>query len=98
MAYANLNARNGRADNMLLMLQFENRIRLSPDLDLTIPLRAAVGYLPFNGPVVRFSAGFNYAVDPHWEIGVDLLAPTFWILPGQTAISLNLALEGSYRF
>ncbi len=97
-AYANLNARNGRADNILFMAQFENRIRISPDLDLTIPLRAAGGYLPFNGPVIRLAAGVNYALSPNWEIGLDILAPTFWILPDRTAVSLDIALEGTYRF
>ncbi len=97
-AYANLNARDGRADNLLFMAQFENRIRISPDLDLTIPLRAAAGYLPFNGPVIRLSAGVNYAIDASWEIGIDILTPTFWILPDRTAVSLNIALEATYRF
>jgi hypothetical protein len=96
--YANLNARDGRADNMLFMAQFENRIRISSDLDLTIPLRAAVGYLPFNGPVIRLSAGLNYAISENWEIGADILTPTFWILPDRTAVSLNIAVEGTYRF
>ena len=96
--YANLNARDGRADNLLFMAQFENRIRISPDIDVTIPLRAAVGYLPFNGPVIRLSAGLNYAISEHWEIGADILTPTFWILPDRTAVSLNIALEGTYRF
>jgi hypothetical protein len=65
---------------------------------VTIPLRAAVGYLPFNGPVIRLSAGLNYAISEHWEIGADILTPTFWILPDRTAVSLNIALEGTYRF
>ncbi|MCB9596669.1 MAG: hypothetical protein H6719_28350 [Sandaracinaceae bacterium] len=98
-SYANVNARNGRADNIFFMLQFEDRIRLSSDLDLTIPLRAAVGYLPFNGPVIRLAAGLNYAVSPDWEIGADLIVPTFWILAdGGTAVSLDVGLEVSYRF
>jgi hypothetical protein len=96
--YANLNARDGRADNLLFMAQFENRIRISPSVDVTIPLRAAIGYLPFNGPVIRLSAGLNYAISESWEIGADILAPTFWILPDRTAVSLNIALEGTYRF
>lgn len=98
VAYANLSGRNGRADNLLFMLQFENRIRISSDLDLTIPLRGAIGYLPFNGPVVRLAAGLNYAVSPDWEIGFDILVPTFWILPDRTAVSLDLAAEVTYRF
>lgn len=96
--YANLNGRDDRANNFLFMAQFENRIRISPDLDLTIPLRAAAGYLPFNGPVIRLAAGVNYAIDEHWEIGADILTPTFWILPDRTAVSLNVAIEGTYRF
>jgi hypothetical protein len=99
VAYANLNARNGRADNLLFMLQFENRIRISRDLDLTIPLRAAVGYLPFNGPVIRLAAGINYALSPNWEIGADIITPTFWILAdGNAAVSLDIAIEATYRF
>ncbi|MCA9606334.1 MAG: hypothetical protein KC619_12095 [Myxococcales bacterium] len=98
-AYGNLNARNGRADNIFFMLQFEDRIRISNDIDLTIPLRAAVGYLPFNGPVIRLSAGLNYAITPDWEIAADLIVPTFWILAdGGTAVSLDVGLELQYRF
>jgi len=99
VAYANLNARNGRADNLLFMLQFEDRIRLGSGIDLTIPLRAAVGYVPFNGPVIRLAAGLNYAVSSNFEIGIDLIAPTFWILAdGGTAVTLDIGLEGSLRF
>jgi hypothetical protein len=98
-AYANLNARNGRSDNIIFMLQFEDRIRISSDLDLTIPLRAAVGYVPFNGPVIRLAAGLNYAISPDWEIGADLLVPTFWILAdGGAAVSLDVGLEATLRF
>ncbi|MGE0788275.1 MAG: hypothetical protein AB7S26_21560 [Sandaracinaceae bacterium] len=98
VAYANLNARNDRAHNLLVMLQFENRIRISNDIDLTIPLRGAIGYLPFNGPVIRLAAGLNYAFTPDFEMGIDLLTPTFWILPDRTAVSLDVAVEGTLRF
>ena len=98
-SYGNLNARNGRADNVFFMLQFEDRIRISSDIDLTIPLRAAVGYLPFNGPVIRLAAGLNYAISSDWEIGADLIVPTFWILAdGGTAVSLDVGLEATLRF
>ena len=98
VAWANLSGREGRADNILFMAQFENRIRISPEVDVTIPLRAGVGYLPFNGPVIRLAGGVNYAISPDWEIAADLLVPTFWILPDRTAISLDLSLEVAYRF
>ena len=98
VGYANLNARNGRANNLVFMGQFEYRIRISPNLDLTIPLRAAVGYIPFNGPVVRFSAGLNYAIDGHWEIGTDFISPMIWVLPNHAVLTMNLSLEATYRF
>ncbi len=98
VGYANLNARNGRADNLLFMAQFEDRIRISPNLDLTIPLRIAGGYLPFNGPVIRLAAGLNYAIDGNWEIGADLLTPTIWFLPDHVVFSMDVALEATYRF
>lgn len=98
VGYANLQGRNDRASNILLMIQGEQRIRVSPALDLTIPLRVAVGYLPFNGPVVRLAAGVNYALSEEWEIGADLITPTFWILPDDVAVSLDIAIEATYRF
>ncbi|MDQ3037944.1 MAG: hypothetical protein M3Y87_36450, partial [Myxococcota bacterium] len=98
LGYANLQGRNDRAHNLLLMIQGEQRIRLGPTIDLTIPLRVAVGYLPFNGPVIRLSAGLNYALSEDFEIGVDLVAPTFWILPDDFAVSLDIGLEATYRF
>lgn len=92
--YANLRGRGERVNNFLPMVLVENRVRISRRLDLTVPLRFAIGYLPFNGPVVRFSAGLNLPVSSRVELQLDVLAPTFWILPNeQTAVSLNPALE-----
>jgi hypothetical protein len=98
VGYANLQGRNDRANNLLVMLQGEQRIRVSPTVPLTIPLRVAVGYLPFNGPVVRLAAGINYALSDEWEIGADLITPTFWVLPDDFAVSLDIAVEVTYRF
>ena len=98
VAYVNVEARDGRANNFFVMLQGEDRIRLSPTLDLTIPLRIGVGYLPFNGPVFRASAGLNYAFSPNFEMGIDLIAPTFYVLPTGLSMAFDFGLEGSYRF
>jgi hypothetical protein len=98
VGYANLQGRHNRAHNLLFLLQGELRVRLGPSIDLTIPLRAGVGYLPFNGPVVRLAAGLNYPLSPDFEIGVDLIAPTIWMLPSNVAVSLDLAIEATYRF
>jgi len=98
VAYVNVESRDGRANNIFVMLQGEDRIRLSPTLDLTIPLRIGVGYLPFNGPVFRASAGLNYAFSPNFEMGIDLIAPTFYVLPRGLSVAFDFGLEGTYRF
>lgn len=98
VAYVNLEARDGRTNNIFVMIQGEDRIRLSPTLDLTIPLRVGIGYLPFNGPVFRASAGLNYAFSPNFELGLDLIAPTFYVLPRGLSVAFDFGLEGTYRF
>ena len=97
LAYANLRGRDGRASNLLPMLQVENRIRLSSRTDITVPLRFGIGYLPFNGPVVRLAAGLNIPLSGRVELAFDILAPTFWVLPDRTAVSLDLAAEVIFR-
>ncbi len=62
-----------------------------------MPIRAAIGYLPFNGPVLRLSAGINIPLSSRIELGFDILTPTFWFLPDQTVVSLNVAAELIYR-
>lgn len=96
-AYANLRGRDSRESNLLPMLQLTQRIRLSSRSDLTVPIRASVGYLPFNGPVLRLSAGLNIPVSERVEIGADILSPTFWFLGSQVEISLNIGLEVIFR-
>jgi len=97
IGYANLTGRDGRAQNILFYLSGENRIRLGDGTDLTIPLRFAIGYLPFNGPFVRLSAGLNLPISDRVELGIDLIAPTFWVIPYGVAVSADFGLEVIYR-
>jgi hypothetical protein len=99
-AYVNLEGRAQRENNFFLQIDAEYRIRPAAGLDLTIPLRLGVGYLPFNGPTARISAGLNYALDANWEIGADIIAPMFYFLPaiGRVAVAFDFALEVGYRF
>lgn len=98
VAYANLRGRNGRVSNVLPYLQIEDRVRITRRSDLTIPLRASVGYLPFNGPFVRLAAGFGFPISERWFIEGDLIAPTFWVLPEHGAVSFDVSAELAYRF
>ena len=91
LGYANLNGRDGRENNLLPTLVVEKRLRLG-SLDLSVPIKAGVGFLPFNGPVVRISAGLAYAIGERVEITADLLAPSFWLIDDQVFFSMNLSL------
>jgi hypothetical protein len=98
LGYANLRGKDGRASNLLMLAQVEDRVRVSASTDLRVPLRLALGYLPQNGPVVRLAAGLGFPIGNRWEMTFDLLAPTFWVLPERTVVSLDLAAELGYRF
>jgi len=93
MGYVNLNGRNSRVSNVLTYAQIETRIRFRARQSITLPIRFGFGYLPLNGPFIRMSAGLNFPISDRLELGVDLLAPTFWVLPSSTPISLNLSAE-----
>ena len=98
LAYTNLAGSTGRVGNFLVMAQAENRVRVTPDWNLYIPLRIGIGYLPFNGPVVRTSAGVAWPLSRQWDLVIDLLAPTFWMVPGNVKISMDLSAEIGFKF
>jgi len=98
VGYANLRGKDGRANNLLVLAQIEDRIRISSGTDIRVPLRLGIGYLPGNGPVVRLAAGIGFPITNRLEMTFDILAPTFWVIPGRTVVSLNLAVELGYRF
>jgi hypothetical protein len=96
--YVNLRGRNGRVSNLVTYLQLEDRIEVVGVDGLSIPLRAGFGYVPFNGPIIRIAAGLNYAISDRFEVGLDLLAPTFWFAGDSRPVSFDVALEGIARF
>jgi hypothetical protein len=97
LAYANLKGPDGgRAHNALASLTLTYRAAPKRGSAIGIPLRFGSGYLPKNGPVLRASAGLSYTASDRFEFALDLLAPTLWIVRGQAALSLDLALEVNY--
>jgi hypothetical protein len=98
LSYANLRAKDGRGHNFLFLLHFEDRVRIARGSPIRIPLRVGLGYLPHNGPVVRLAAGLGIPIGRRWELDFDLLAPTFWVIPNKTLVSLDLAAQVGYRF
>ena len=93
LGYANLKGRSGRIGNALLYAQIEDRVRVTRDGKVTVPLRLALGYLPRNGPVLRLASGVFYAVSPTLSIGVEALAPTFWVIRDRVLFSMDFAAE-----
>jgi len=93
VGYLNAKGKDGRVSNVLPMLQFEYRIAPGSTTKLRIPLRFGTGYLPENGPMVRFSAGVSYPLGDSVWLGVDLLAPTVWIVKDSQVVTMNFAAE-----
>jgi hypothetical protein len=79
--------------NVLPMIGVETAIELLARQHVYIPLRAEVGYLPFNGPVIRATAGVAFNVSQNTRIELDILSPTIWVLPGTVAVSLDLGAQ-----
>ena len=97
LSYTNMTGRDGRVSNLLPFVQFEHRVRFQPHHSATMPLRVSAGYLPFNGPYIRLAIGANFEISETLELALDLLAPTFWILPDASAVSLNVGAEVIFR-
>jgi hypothetical protein len=98
VGYANLKGIRHRVHSALLLGQFEYRFFFGSEQRLIIPMRAGLGYLIANGPVVRFATGVYYQLNDNLEVGLDLIAPTFWTAHNDTVISMNLALEAGMAF
>jgi hypothetical protein len=95
--YVNLKGKEGRAHNVLSYGQVEYRIPFGSGT-LGMPLRYGIGYLPRNGPFMRTSAGLGLSVSDSVDIGLDLLAPTFWVTYDETVVSMDFAVELALTF
>lgn len=96
LAYVNLKGKQGRAHNLLPSFQLEYRLRGAEKKAVQFPLRFSSGYLPRNGPVLRVAAGLSFPVGETTRLGLDLLAPTFWVVRDSLVVSANVALELSF--
>ena len=93
LGYANLKGPQGRAHNLLPMVQMEHRLALDAARSFELPLRLATGYLPRNGPVTRLALGLSHALSDSVELSADIFAPTFWVTHDRPLLSLDLAVE-----
>src|SRR5690606_10465315 len=98
LGYANLKGTGKRVHSSLLLAQLEYHFYFGNEERFIVPLRAGVGYLLQNGTVVRFATGIYYVLRENVELGLDLVAPTFWTASNDTVISMNLAMEATLAF
>lgn len=96
--YANLKGTGKRVHSALVMGQLQYRLYFGSSQRFFVPLRAGIGYLFKNGLVVRFATGPYFAISDDFEIGLDLIAPTFWTASNDTVISMNVAAEATLVF
>jgi hypothetical protein len=96
LAYANLKGKEGRAHNVLPAFQLEYRLKGDSPTAVHFPLRFGSGYLPRNGPVLRLSGGLSSPVGTTTRLGLDLLAPTLWVVHDSIVVSANVGAELSF--
>jgi hypothetical protein len=96
--YVNLPGGGQRVHNVPILGQIEYKVAIADVERLRIPIRFAMGYIPFNGPVARASAGLNYELNHAWEVGADLIAPTFLSSPSAAHLAFELSVELVRRF
>ncbi len=79
LAYANLKGKDRRVHNVLPEVLSEYRVPLQKE-SIGLPVRLALGYLPKNGPTLRLSVGFDFALGER---------ASFELVPFETMIWLN---------
>jgi hypothetical protein len=95
--YVNAKGKEGRVHDVLAYLQLEYRAPLFGSSRLQVPLRFGSGYLPKNGPVLRFAAGLTHPLGDRARITFDLIAPTVWIVRDSAVLSMDVAAEVSFN-
>lgn len=90
LAYANLKGKDARAHNVLPEAVLEYRAPLSGE-SFGLPLRMGAGFLPRNGPTLRFSAGLDVALGEMVSLELVPLEPMVWVNRDRPEISLNLS-------
>lgn len=98
LSYANLRGRTGRVNNVLPLVGVETAVDLVPSVGLFVPVRAEIGYLPFNGPVLRFTAGLAFTVYRQLRIELDFVQPTIWWVNENASVSLDVGAYLTYTF
>ncbi len=97
LAYANLKGKDRRVHNVLPEVLSEYRVPLRQET-LGLPLRVALGYLPKNGPTLRISAGFAFALGERLSFELMPFEAMVWLDRERPEVSLDgvLALGAAF--
>jgi hypothetical protein len=98
LSYTNLRGRVGRVHNVLPTVGVESAVDLVPTVGLFVPVRAELGYLPFNGPVVRFTAGLAFTLYRQLRLELDIVQPTIWWVNENVSVSLDVGAYLTWTF
>ncbi len=97
LAYANLKGKDGRVSNVLPEASLTYAIPLGGN-GVRIPIRFAGGYLPKNGPTLRLSSGFDWALGDTLALELVLLEPMVWVARDRPELSMNFGAGVLGRF
>jgi hypothetical protein len=97
LAYANLKGKDGRVSNVLPEASIAYAIPLG-DVGVRIPIRFAGGWLPKNGPTLRLTSGFDWAMSDSIAFELALVEPMVWVARDRPELSLNLGVALLGRF
>ncbi len=98
LSYANLRGRTGRVNNLLPLIGVESAVDLVPSVGLFVPVRAEFGYLPFNGPTLRFTAGLAFTLYRQLRLELDVVQPTIWWVNDTVSVSLDVGAYVTWTF
>jgi hypothetical protein len=97
LAYANLKGKDRRVHNALPEVSTEYRVPLQKDR-LGLPLRLALGFLPQNGPTLRVSAGFDFALGDSVSFELVPFEPMVWLNRDRPEVSVDGSLALRFAF
>jgi hypothetical protein len=97
LALVNLKGKEGRVANALPAAVLEYRIPFGPKRRWGLPLRISSGYLPKNGPYVRFGPALGIPIGSFTDLIIDAFVPALWLTQDRPEISLNASAELLFR-
>lgn len=92
-AYVNLPGRTRRISNFLPTVGVETGVDLVPQIGLFVPMRLEFGFLPYNGPVLRISAGLSIKLNNTMRLQLDLVQPTIWWINDVPVATMDLGAQ-----